>query len=322
MNFEGRSLDVKSIITSLGLDIRAESGRELLLDCVFHDDGGRNLSVNSESGFYHCWVCSADNPQAKGTLVRLVSNVRGCTWQEATEYMVEHSGQLSPTELIRDIRLAFRKPRPKRHTEIKVSQYYNPSHTYWSKTRKIDFLTATEFLLGYDKKRNHAIIPITVDGMPVATIRRTMFNYGTRYVYTKGFDKNEVLFGLDHCKGNGLYVVEGAVDALKVHQAGYNGIAVLGSNLSKQQAKLIREYGPSYIVIMTDEDLGGQMLANQIAAFLPEQSLFYVTLPNKKKDPGSCTTFEIWEAIEHKKNVIGAWMDSYTGGWQPRESPY
>jgi DNA primase len=322
MNFEGRSIDVKSIIESLGLVIRGESGREILLDCLWHDDSGRNLSINRESGLYKCWVCSAENPRAKGNILHFVSSVRGLTREEATEYLVEHSNEITARELMRDIRHAFRKPKSKRFEEIDISKYDNPYHKYW-RSRGINYWTAEWFRLGFDDKRKHAIIPITVHKKPIAIARRTMYNYGTRYVYSKGFDRNEVLFGLDHCKGNGLYIVEGPVDCLKVHQAGYNGIAVLGSSISRQQVKLIKDYSPSHIVIMTDEDLGGQILANQIASSLPDESLFYVTLPNKKKDPGSCTTMEIWEAIEHKKSVIGNWLETNANKpWHARESAW
>ncbi len=69
---------------------------------------------------------------------------------------------------------------------------------------------------------------------------------------------------------------------------------------------------------MTDEDLGGQVLANQIGIALPDIPLFYTQLPHGKKDPGSCTTFEIWEAINSKKGVVVGWLEQ--GQLQARRS--
>jgi DNA primase len=192
-------------------------------------------------------------------------------------------------------------------TEIDINMYVNPHHPYW-RSRGIGHWIAWKFQLGFDEKKQRAIIPVTVEKKPIALISRYLGPDAVRYKYSKDFDRNDVLFGLDHCRGNGLYIVEGAVDCLKVHQAGFNGIAVLGSSLSANQATLIREYGPEYVVIMTDEDLGGQILANQIARDLADLPLYYTILPDGRKDPGECNTYQIWEAVNKKTSVITGYL--------------
>ncbi len=75
-----------------------------------------------------------------------------------------------------------------------------------------------------------------------------------------GFHKSEVLFNLNRAKehaGNGLVCVEGFVDAMKVHQAGYpNVVALMGSALSEHQEQLLLAH-TDRLALMFDGDEAG-----------------------------------------------------------------
>ncbi len=318
MNFHGQNVDVRRIIEALGLEITGETGKEILVNCLWHGDRGSNLSINRENGLYQCWVCGHSDINARGDIVSFVSRVHSVTRSDAIEYIVRHSTQFTAQQLMHDLQRMLRTKKKPKPQEIDISGYINPYHPYW-RSRGIDIWTANKFQLGFDERRQHAIIPITVEGRSIATIRRRLMDDGPRYTYSKDFNRNDVLFGLDQCRGTGLYIVEGAIDCIKVHQAGYNAVAVLGGSISLQQRTLIREYGPEHVVIMSDEDLGGQILANQIVREMSDMPLYYTLLPNGKKDPGACTTYEIWEAINKKNSVITAYLQQ-KGQLQPRRS--
>lgn len=306
MIISGQYVDVRKIIEALGLDIKGESGDELLLDCLWHDDGGANLSINVAKGVYKCWVCYNDNPMARGNLISFVANVRSITRFEATEFILERSVLADPADLLRHVKDAFRSRfrRPKSEPIWnEVDRYFAPRHPFW-KERGIRRRTAEKFLLGFDARRNHAIIPISIDGEPVALIRRVIGATKRRYLMPKGFEKENVLFGLDRCKGNGLYICEGAIDAMKVHQAGYNGVAVLGNSMSQKQSDMLLEYGPEYLVLMTDADLGGGLLSKQVWESIPYRSIYYVEYPEGRNDPGACNSDEIWEMVMTKQHVL------------------
>ena len=77
-----------------------------------------------------------------------------------------------------------------------------------------------------------------------------------KYQFTRHFPKSQSLFGFDVAKNSlnakatiqtdgskqknlVLYVVEGATDVLRLHELGFDAVAVMGSDLSKDQAGLI-----------------------------------------------------------------------------------
>ena len=77
------------------------------------------------------------------------------------------------------------------------------------------------------------------------------------------YDKSQILFALDRAK---LYIkkrgyiilVEGQMDAISAHQAGFlNTCAVSGTALTKTQLNLIKRYTKN-IILAFDQDLAGQ----------------------------------------------------------------
>ncbi len=311
MIISGVVVDVKNILESIDLEIKSETPKELLADCPFCSDGSGNLSINRESGLYHCWRCGAEDRRARGNLVHLVAVVRGLTHPDATEHILQYGTFATSKQLLRRLREAFVS---RRHTsrlqsvQGDVDRFFNPRHPYW-KERGISRQTAEIFQLGFDERRQHAIMPIMAGDIPVALIRRNTSDFGPRYLYPEGFQKERFLYGLEHAKPeHPLVLVEGPIDALKVSQAGYNGVACLGATFSDFQSRLVLDFGPSYVVLMTDEDLGGQILSTKIWDTYPLRNVYYTEFPSGRKDPGEMTTDEIWEAIALRKHVLGLYL--------------
>jgi DNA primase len=85
-----------------------------------------------------------------------------------------------------------------------------------------------------------------------------------KYKFPTGFHKLQVVFNLhrarEHTNGNGLIVVEGFFDAMRLWQAGFpNAVALMGSVLSAAQEELIvKTVGPGgKVALMFDEDEAG-----------------------------------------------------------------
>ena len=86
-----------------------------------------------------------------------------------------------------------------------------------------------------------------------------------KYKLPAGFHKSHVVYNLhrakDHAKDQGLIVVEGFFDCIRLHQAGFpNVVALMGSSLSEEQEELIvatvGRYGK--VALMFDEDEAGR----------------------------------------------------------------
>lgn len=105
-------------------------------------------------------------------------------------------------------------------------------------------------------------------------------------IYTKG----RHLYALNLAKKSAygkLLVVEGYLDAISLHQAGLDfAVAALGTALTENQARLLRQYGGEDIAIAYDSDTAGQQAALRSLEILSRQGLTVkvVQIPDGK-DP-------------------------------------
>lgn len=309
MIIAGVVVDVANILQSIGLEVKHETPKELLADCPFCDDGSANLSVNRESGLYKCWRCGSEGGLRRGgNLVHLVSVIRGITHVDATEYIIQYGTFATKEQLLQRVRDIFARGRGIHHQPASVQEdvdrYFNPRHPFWKK-RGISRATAERFQLGYDERRSQATIPLFSEGVPIALIRRNDSGFGPKYKFSAGVSKERYLFGLDHCVPNSsVCITEGPIDALKVFQAGLNAVAVMGDTFSTYQATLLLDHGPKSIVLMTDEDMGGEILSTKIWEDYPQRSIYYTKMPKGRKDPGECNEDEIFESYVGRKHVL------------------
>lgn len=121
----------------------------------------------------------------------------------------------------------------------------------------------------YDRFRNRLIIPIRDERGRVAGFgaRALAPEDNPKYLNSPQsplFDKGRLLFGLDLAsktiRDTGTAViVEGYLDAIQAHQAGYtNVVAQMGTALTEMQLKLIAPKWAKKIVLALDSDAAGQ----------------------------------------------------------------
>ena len=122
----------------------------------------------------------------------------------------------------------------------------------------------------YDNFRNRVIFPI-VD------MHRRVIGFGGRvlddskpkYLNTSDtpvFDKGRNLFSLHFAGQNApctLILAEGYMDVIALHQAGFpNAVATLGTAITPQQARLMKQYADR-VIISYDNDSAGQNATNK-----------------------------------------------------------
>lgn len=135
------------------------------------------------------------------------------------------------------------------------------------------------------------------------TIRWILVREGENsYFHMPGLHKNKVLYGehmIDKSRSGKYVIVEGPIDALKVWEAGYNALSVLGGTFSEHQSsKIFNLCEGMQGFAMGDGDGGGRILNKEIMDRLSERlPVKIVSLPDGK-DPGDLTKEEIKIAIE------------------------
>lgn len=236
-------------------DVRSVSGDELMCICVFHDDSNASMQVNADTGLWLCFSCDA-----KGGPVTL--------FEEVGVNITSGQENLDIQDVILKIN-KLRKPEPKEEERIYrddyLSQFSVVPIDYWEKGRGFSKKTVQAFELGYDMLSDSATIPIrNIEGQLLGVIRRA-FNPSDdepRYKYPLKFKRSHHLFGEWRVEADPtathVVLTEGSLDAIRVTEAGYNGMAIYGSSISETQVRVLRRLGVLRVTLFFDDDAAGR----------------------------------------------------------------
>jgi DNA primase len=143
------------------------------------------------------------------------------------------------------------------------------AHPYL-KDRGVTYDTAFRFGIGVfsgkGSMHGRCVIPIhNVTGELVAYAGRSIDGSEPRYKFPAGFHKSLELFNLYRVKGElSVVLVEGFFDCMKVSQAGFPCVALMGSTMSKAQEALLAEHF-GHIAVILDGDEAGRIASEGIA---------------------------------------------------------
>ena len=132
----------------------------------------------------------------------------------------------------------------------------------------------------YDTFRNRLMFPvIDVRGSVIGFSGRILGDGEPKYLNspeTPVFSKSRNLFALNLAKKNKngpMILVEGNVDVVSLHQAGFSGaVASLGTSLTPEQARLLSNYTDE-VVICYDSDEAGKKAAQRAIGILEKLDL-------------------------------------------------
>jgi DNA primase len=241
--------------------------------CPIHR-GARSdaFQVNLTKNAFHYFAC-----QSHGNVLDFVAAMEGCCLREAARRLAcrfqvstgsPSRGPVVGAEKGNWLGETERGNRPLGFTLRGIDS----SHPYLT-SRGITRQTATwfgaGFYLGSGIMRGRMVIPIhDSQGRLVAYAGRSLDGRPPKYRLPVGFRKSEVLFNWHRVAGLGqrtVVIVEGYLDCMKVHQAGFPSVvALMGTVLSPVPESLLLE-GFSRIVLMLDGDASGQQATERIA---------------------------------------------------------
>lgn len=157
----------------------------------------------------------------------------------------------------------------------------DPEHPFLHE-RGLDPDTCKAFGIGYCNAgimKDRIAIPIhNKDGELVAFTGRWPSDEvpdGTeRYKLPAKFYKSLELYNLHRAKSLGkryVVVVEGYWSAIRLHRAGVPAVALMGTSISPDQARLIRDSGYRYAILLLDGDEGGRKATSAILDILARE---------------------------------------------------
>jgi DNA primase len=171
----------------------------------------------------------------------------------------------------------------------------------------------------YDRFRGRVTFPIfNIRGQVVgfsARILEANANFA-KYVNSAEspiYHKSEILFGLFQAKefaakSKELLVVEGQMDCISCHQAGFeNTVATSGTAFTEIQAKVVRRVAGSIILCFDSDKAGQEALRKAALSCLGIGLEVFVVSLGESKDPDELirTNLEAWKmALASKKHVL------------------
>lgn len=145
----------------------------------------------------------------------------------------------------------------------------------------------------FDRFSDRVMFPIIdLRGNVIAFGGRIMSDIKPKYLNTSDtpvFNKSRNLFALQLAKNkaNGqLILVEGYMDVIALHQAGFeNAVATLGTSLTQEQAMIIKRYCEEVVICYDADEAGQKATARAISILRPTGlKIKILTVPNGK-DP-------------------------------------
>lgn len=263
----------------MGLTIGAREDRYTTALCPFHDDKKPSLALYRDVGnpHYHCFACGAHGgvldlveaqfrvPRAEalrwlaaevdvplGGQRRARAEAGEPGWATFSEWLRRHHSRELLHEFAQRRSISEAVLEEAGAVAVDMSQL-RPSELTAAEREALE----TAGVLG---RRRGELVPLVrgeqivfpVDGergfIFRATEDRARTGKAQRYRFSRGLRKSDVLFGFELARtrlvnsavNDGIFVVEGVMDALRLHSLGFCAVAVLGISLSRKQAGQIQ----------------------------------------------------------------------------------
>jgi DNA primase len=290
---------IRDLFSNYNIHIHAEGVNEVNIYCPFHKNmNSPAFYINMKTGLWQCF-----NPTCgeKGNFRKLYQKITGKPFGK--DLKLDHVSLSN--ELERSLKYG---EEAKKYLDISDIEIDYDSHKELNTLlpfieRGLLVDTLRYFEIGFSDKKNRIVIPVRdVHFNVVGFIGRAIDDsQEPRYLYNQGFKRADVLFNIQNAKRyDSCIVVEGSVDAMFIHQAGYpNVVATLGSKVSANQFSMLRKYFDEIIVFSDNDDAGEQMKCDILDACIGKE-LYTVVYPEHKKDPGEMTESEIKNSIQNK----------------------
>ncbi len=297
------AVSMEMILGRYGVNRLRKSDDELRGRCPIHQGEGQStFHVNLSKNVFHCFSC-----KARGNVLDFIAAMEKCSVRDAALKLKEWfaisseptatpvkakpadtSGGVGETETESNKPLNF-------HLKSVDS-----AHPYLAE-RGISQETAEAFGVGFysgkGSMNGRVVIPIhNENGELVAYAGRAIDGSEPRYKLPAGFHKSLELFNLHRVAEPEVVLVEGFFDCMKVHQAGFPAVALMGCSLSEAQDRLLAAKFER-VVVMLDGDEAGRQAAAEILARLAARMWVRAATVAEGKQPDQLSGDELQQLL-------------------------
>lgn len=293
---------IRELFEKSNISIETQNNQEFNLYCPFHKN--RNspaFFINIKTGLWQCFNPSCGK---KGNFRQLYKEVTGKPYGRDIK--------MDSASIKKQIENGFRKNEYINELDMSDVEidYDNQNDLLSISTlinRGLSHETLSHFEVGYSKVKERVVIPVRDQGYKLVGFigRAIRDDQEPRYLYNKGFKRADIVFNIQNSKNyDSCIIVEGSIDAMMVHQAGYpNVISTLGAQISPNQIKIIKKCFDK-IIIFSDQDDAGKAMQGDIINACCGKEIFTVDNKTGCKDPGEMSVLQIQETINNKTHTL------------------
>lgn len=270
-----------------------KGGEELEFSCPFCKHHKKKLSVNIDSGAWHCWVCGEGGKSFKSLLKRLNAN-----YEFYSLLKVDTQSKKINTD---NEELRLPKEMKPLYIEEKRNPVYNRAYNYCKK-RGLSHEDLVRYNIGYCEDGdffNRIIIPSYDSNNKLNFFCGRDF-YGNSLLKYKLCKSSKDIIGFEsHTDFNfEITLVEGVFDVFGVR---YNAIPLFGKFMSDKLKQKLLSNKPPQVNVLLDNDAYSDSL--KICNFLVKNSIKCNLVLLNGKDPNEIGFKNTWECI-NKHNII------------------
>ena len=303
--FSLRNVNIESVLQKLEIPFERKED-ELYAKCPNpeHQDRKPSWHIKSKlgdenNGLFNCWSCGW-----KGNLVSLVASKRKCDFAEARllidsfrKQLPEVTYKVEPEDYIKNIQ-GIEPPEISlewkgKPIDVATIEQGSEAFAYLMSRMIGSKFIESEGLLAWSVKKR-IIIPITRKGKLISWVARSYCDAKPKVIAPAGAPKKWELIGLDQLDRSIplVNVCEGWVDRVRLMQVDrINVCALCGSKMSEYQAEAL--LFAKKIVLWLDGDKAGEVMGQDLAAWLGRGRELFVVPFEKGRDPGSFSPAEL-----------------------------
>lgn len=205
------------------------SGNQRSFCCPVHGDSNASASVNVAKGVWFCFACGA-----KGK--------------------IDGTYEVDPHLLLEEINDFSREQRI--YPESWLDIYDSPGDKYWRERFSEEAIV--QFRLGRDRVKDVPTYPMRdPSGRVLGVVARN--TEGPKYKYPRDVKTSKLLFNYDSNRYDPYPIlVEGAMDAIAVWEAGFTAYGCFSAALYDGQLELLSQQGPAIVFLAYDMDRAGK----------------------------------------------------------------
>lgn len=294
----------RDVLDALGVDVRRESGNELIGCCPVHEkatgkpDRSPSWSMNATTGLWLCHSCGS-----RGNLPQLIAEITGSyesvssiyhlLMNAGMEQLTKPKVQKIKSDVDWETYMSFDKPPydqlVKRNLKASAAEKYG---IRWDTSKRawiIPIISPTGDLLGWQEKSSYGVL-----NQP------------------NGVKKSDTLFGIDRFTSRTAVLVESPLDVVRFASAysGFQCLASFGVQVSKKQINIL-EKACDLLIVALDNDEAGITVGNKLMTALPSfrngvRWLYYKH--TKAKDIGEMSDEELGIAVK-TATVLPWWVN-------------